>query len=175
MRTLRSAVNYDAALVSRGTAVYTQDESAPRFAPSRTVQSAKADSDINVIVKRFRVTGQMPGSFRMPQYGDYEGVNDFQSAMNALRAAEEGFAQLPADVRKKFGNDPQNFLDFVSNPENADAMVELGLATKRSSGSMSSSADGPPEKEKVNARDFGKRVGKVGKAVVESDGDSGSE
>lgn len=95
---------------------------------SRTVQSMKDDADINVIVRRFGVTGVVPVSVRVPEYGDFDEVFDFQSAMNLIRQAEAAFMQLPAEVRSKFLNSPKNLVDFVSNPSTTkEDLIEFGL------------------------------------------------
>lgn len=96
--------------------------------PSRTVQADLIDSDINVIVARFNVTGMAPQGMRIPEFADYEDVFDFQSAQNALIAAEQHFMALPAKVRAEFDNSPQEFLEFCSREENLPRMRELGLA-----------------------------------------------
>jgi phage internal scaffolding protein len=96
--------------------------------PSLTQQQFKDESDINVIVDRFMKTGVMPDSVSMPQYVDYEGVFDFQSAMNTIRAADENFMRMDAKVRSRFHNSPQEFLEFFANPDNVDEAVRLGLA-----------------------------------------------
>lgn len=96
--------------------------------PTLTVQADKDDADINTIVARFNLTGRMPENLTPPTYQDYDGVFDYQSAMNAVVAAEERFMSMPWDVRARFNNDPQQFLQFAIDPANVDAMVELGLA-----------------------------------------------
>jgi phage internal scaffolding protein len=45
-----------------------------------------------------------------------------------MQNAEESFYRLPSKVRMKFDNDPLDFIDFASNPDNLDEMRELGLA-----------------------------------------------
>lgn len=97
--------------------------------PSLAVQSQLAESDINEIVRRFGLTGQLPENVRVPTYGDFDvGVTDYQSALNAVREAEASFMQMPADVRLKFDNDPQRFLEFCADENNLDEMRRLGLA-----------------------------------------------
>lgn len=96
--------------------------------PSLTNQSEKDDADINVIVRRFGITGEMPKGLRVPTYGDYSQVHDFRSALEAVERAEAEFMSMPADVRAQFDNDPGVFLDFASDPSNLDALGELGLA-----------------------------------------------
>lgn len=92
-----------------------------------TQQSFKEESDINEIVRRFGLTGQMPADFRAPQSGDFTGIYDFQSAMNAVRQAQESFDSLPANIRAKFDNNPQKMMDFLLDEKNVAEARELGL------------------------------------------------
>jgi len=95
--------------------------------PSRTQQSFRDECDINTILKRFNVTGQLPVGSVQPQYGDFSGITDYQSALNAVMAAQDSFLQLPAKVRAKFDNDPALFVDWASDEANKDEMKALGL------------------------------------------------
>lgn len=91
-------------------------------------QNMLEETDINTIVKRFGLTGQLPQGVRVPSYGDFTGVFDYQSALAAIDDAADSFYQMPADVRSRFDNDPALFVDFCSNPANLDEMRSLGLA-----------------------------------------------
>lgn len=95
--------------------------------PSKTQQSFKEDADINTIVRRFGLTGKLPDNVRMPEYADYNDVFDFQTAMNTMMEAEREFMKLPSDIRRRFENDPQQLLEFVSNDANYDEAVKIGL------------------------------------------------
>jgi len=95
--------------------------------PSRTKQSFRDECDINTILRQFNVTGQLPAGSVQPQYGDFSGITDYQSALNAVMAAQDSFLQLPAKVRAKFDNDPALFVDWASNEANRDEMKALGL------------------------------------------------
>jgi phage internal scaffolding protein len=96
--------------------------------PSLTDQSGADDADINVILKRFGITGKLPESRSMPEWGvDFTGVMDYQSAQNHLIEAQSLFMEIPADLRKRFDNDPGQFMDFVADPKNKDALKEFGL------------------------------------------------
>lgn len=97
-------------------------------AEGMTKQSFQEECDINTLVKRFGITGQLPENVRMPQYGDFSDAVDYQSALNAVLAADESFMQLPADVRARFSNDPGKFVDFCSDPKNREEAIKLGLA-----------------------------------------------
>ena len=112
--------------------------------PSLTQQQFKDESDINNIVDTFMKTGHLPEPSSMPQYVDYEGVFDFQSAMNVVRQADENFMRMDAKVRARFHNSPQEFLEFFSNPDNVDEAVRLGLAVPQSSPKEFTSSDAAP-------------------------------
>lgn len=121
---IRAPYNYDAEAVSRETALACDPEES-------VVQQQFADEcDINTIVRRFGLTGELPNQVSMPQSGDFTGVTDFQSAMNMVRQAQEAFMELPADVRYRFANDPQRVIDFLEDAANRDEAVKLGLVTK---------------------------------------------
>lgn len=117
----RTPFNYDTDVASLESGLECQDA-------SLTIQSHAEDADINVIVKRFGVSGTVPQSLVLPTYADYDGVMDYHSAMNAIRSADESFMRLPADLRTRFSNDAGLFVDFCSKPENLDELRQLGLA-----------------------------------------------
>lgn len=127
MITYRSFGTYDAREESLRTGLSCSD-------PSKTVQSSKEECDINTIVRRFGVTGTVPQGVRTPAYGDFEDVFDYQSAQNALLAAEQSFMAMPAHVRARFENDPAQFVDYCTAVDsdgalrNLEEMRKLGLA-----------------------------------------------
>lgn len=98
---------------------------------SLTKQSFLEESDINTIVRRFALTGELPSNVRAPQYGDFTGVADYHSALNAIRIAEESFYSMPAEVRLRFDNDPGKFVDFCSDDNNRQEAEKLGLVMPR--------------------------------------------
>lgn len=95
--------------------------------PSLTHQSFKEECDINEIVRRFGLTGELPNDYTPPVSGDFTNVTDFQSAMNAVRAAEEQFMLVPAHIRERFNNDPQRLIEFLENDANRAEALTLGL------------------------------------------------
>ena len=62
---VRSAFDYDSESVSLETGFVDNTE-------SMTQQSFKDECDINVILRRFAVTGELPDNIRVPQYQDFE-------------------------------------------------------------------------------------------------------
>ena len=49
-----------------------------------TQQCFKDECDINILLAKFAVTGQLPENVRVPQYVDFEETFDFQSSINAI-------------------------------------------------------------------------------------------
>lgn len=102
--------------------------------PSRTKQEFKAECDINNIIKTFKQTGMVRHVSAQAQKGAYMDLpepTDFQDSMNTVIAAQNAFSTLPSKVRERFANDPNRFLQFMSDPDNLDEAVTLGLVTKR--------------------------------------------
>lgn len=117
---LRSGFGYDTMAASNEAGLKCEDE-------SRTIQSAAEECDINTIVRRFGLTGQLPENLNMPQSGDFQNVPDFHGAMQIVRQAEEEFARVPAHIRARFVNDPQRLMSFLEDESNRDEAVKLGL------------------------------------------------
>ena len=136
---IRSAFNYDMDKASDETGLSCLDD-------SLTQQQFKEEADINTIVNRFLKTGVMPTPHAFPQYVDFEGVFDYQSAMNLVRAADESFMRMDAKVRARFNNSPQEFLEFFANPENAEEAVRLGLANPHPSPVAQATGEASPSK-----------------------------
>lgn len=118
---IRAPFNYDRDSASAESGLLCEDV-------SLAVQSERDDCDINVIMERFGHGVPLPGSLRIPTYGDFTGVSDYRSALDLISAADDSFMQLPADVRSRFQNDPARFVDFASDPRNLDEMRAMGLA-----------------------------------------------
>lgn len=116
---------------------------------SRTQQSQAAETDINKIVRQFKVTGVLPQPVRRPTYGDFEHIGDYREAMDAMLLAEKSFMAMPAKVRERFNNDPGEFVAFCSDDANLPEMRKLGLAVpeapKREPMDVRVVADVPPK------------------------------
>ena len=122
------SMNYD--FDEKGEILY-DDNDCPRERASKTEQHHKSLCDINNIIKQYDKTGLITHVNKaIAQYGDFTEVNEYQESLNLVMEAQEAFNALPAAIRARFENDPGQFLEFATNPANADEMVELGLAKK---------------------------------------------
>lgn len=132
---VRSLYAYDADKVS--------DETA--FVPvgkSLTVQDQAEEADINTIVRRFGLTGQLPSNLRMPTYGEFEGVSSYHDALNLVKDAESNFMKLPAHVRVRFDHDPGALVEFLSHEENRAEAVKLGIVEAKNVDSVGGEVGG---------------------------------
>lgn len=80
------------------------------------------------IMRQYQETGIITHAKQYAgKYMDMADAMDFQRSMNIVTSATQMFETVPSQIRKKFGNDPAAFLDFVQNPENYDSIKEMGL------------------------------------------------
>lgn len=102
--------------------------------PSRTKQEFVGESDVNNILKQYKLTGVISHINEKASQGTYadlpDGI-DFQESLHLVQNAQLAFASLPSVIRNRFGNDPAQFLDYMADPANQDEMIKLGLATDK--------------------------------------------
>lgn len=100
--------------------------------PSRTQQQFCDESNINTILAKYIRTGYLetvgPGTYEDVSHGI-----DYRQALDVLHSGQEMFAGLPATIRKRFDNDPSQFMDFIHNPDNIEEGIEIGLFNRKPS------------------------------------------
>lgn len=93
------------------------------------VQEQYADAcQTDTIIRKYNMMGVNPfiaagGS----QYLDTTQIPSFVVAQNAQIKVKEYFEGLPSDIRLEFNNDPMQFAEVVSDPQNADYLREIGV------------------------------------------------
>lgn len=117
---LRTPYNYDTNAASDESGLACEE-------PTLAQQHFKDECDINNILKQFNVTGMLPNQPLSPRYGDFTGISDYKTAIDRVIAAEEEFMALPAQLRARFDNDPENLITFLDNEENRSEAEKLGL------------------------------------------------
>jgi phage internal scaffolding protein len=89
-----------------------------------THQEQKDDCDINNILEKYRRTGVVNHLNKYgEQYGDFTQI-DYQTAQNQVATVNSMFADLPAQERARFNNEPQQFLEFIAQQSNIDDMSD---------------------------------------------------
>ncbi len=100
-----------------------------------TKQSFKKETDINNIMAKFVKQGVMtPEALnkRQEAFADVSDIGDFLECQIKIKDAESAFMTLSPQIRARFGHEPAKLLDFVSDPENRDEAIELGIIEKPS-------------------------------------------
>lgn len=95
---------------------------------SLTLQAPAEECDINNILRKYNNTSQLTHVNKLEgSFGDFSDATDYQSSYNAILDANDRFMGLPAELRLKFNNDPATLIDFISDSQNYDKAIELGL------------------------------------------------
>lgn len=102
--------------------------------PSQAHQCFAKECDINHIAARYKQTGLLEHVNRASgAYMDVTGMEDYQSNLNLVMAANAQFMELPAALRKEFNNNPSELHAFLLDSSNRDRAIELGLIEKPAS------------------------------------------
>lgn len=102
------------------------DEPEKDYSDGRTKQAFKDSTDINKILAK-AARGESISHLQRHGaiYGDFTDVDDLLHAHERLERGKSIFAELPAEVRREFGNDLGAFFRFVNDPANVDRLSEL--------------------------------------------------
>lgn len=106
--------------------------------PTDTEQHHVNDTDINQIVGKFIKTGLIPQVQSEKTFRDVSGGLSYQDTLDILNDANARFSALSAKIRRRFNDNPHEFLEFVDDKDNYDEAVKLGIflpAQKASAGS----------------------------------------
>jgi len=128
---------------------------------SRTKSEYAADLDRNEIMRKYEHFGVMPHELREQGfYADVSNIPNYQDSLIAVQNGKQAFMTLPARIRKRFGNDPQNLLDFLSDDNNYEEAVKLGII--KPDLSSSSQEDSPHDGGSVSSPTGGTEEGSEG-------------
>lgn len=95
---------------------------------SRTQQHFKDEVNINTIMRKAKRSGILP--FKGPEdsvFQDLTGITDYKESLDRIIAIDQRFQQLPANIRSKFGNNPDAILKYLQDPNNEKEARSLGL------------------------------------------------
>ncbi len=115
-----------------GRKIYSAANRGPRVqidcgSESRTKQSMGDECDINLIMAKYVKTGHLSHVNNHGASYDFASGVSYHEAITLVTEADQMFAELPAQTRGRFANDPAGFLDFVQDPANEAEMREMGL------------------------------------------------
>lgn len=105
------------------------------YCTSRTEQHHARETDINYLVAKYKPDElamylSARNQHRQPLFHDFSMEPDRQQALNIRARLNSHFQNLPEEVRNHFGS-PLEFLKFIDNPQNAEALIKLGLVKQK--------------------------------------------
>jgi len=102
----------------------------PTGGPKLTQQHMAGSTDIHSIVERHRRTGVLQStgkqSGRKPSFIHITG-DTFHEMLIKVQQHQGQFAALPAKIRRRFANNPENLFRFLEDSKNLREAVALGL------------------------------------------------
>lgn len=104
----------------------------PADGSTKVQQSFEPDTNINVVMDRYRRSGVISGptgrspQARRPMFDDFTHT-DFQSMLNTVMDVRSQFQTLPPRIRRRFFDDPVQLVRFVNDPANRSEALRLGL------------------------------------------------
>ncbi len=94
----------------------------------RTEQCHKDEVNIHHILRQYQKTGVIQHvNKHQGTYMDLADLPDYQEAQNIIATAKSLFESVPAVIRADFHNDPQEYIEFMQNPENREEIEAYGL------------------------------------------------
>lgn len=97
---------------------------------SMTQQQFQQSCDLKTIIRQRSALGiplEIPNDPFDGAIQDFTGVNDYRQNLHRVMKANDAFMALPAQIRKKFDNDPAELIAFLEKDENYDEALSLGL------------------------------------------------
>lgn len=94
-----------------------------------TQQHLAKETDVNYIVAKFAKTGTVThvSNAKSNSYRDLVNAPSYQEALQTIINAETLFMEIPAKIRAKFNNDPQQMITYLADPKNTSEAISLGL------------------------------------------------
>lgn len=111
--------------------------------PSRTKQSFRSEVNINSIVAKAKQVGSLPSPHRPPVFADVASIPSFETAHNIVQTAKDAFMRLPAYVRERMNNTPENLPAYLTDPKNLQEAIKFGLLKKIDSNEKSKKSSPP--------------------------------
>lgn len=88
--------------------------------------------DVNNIIDKFNRTGEISHIMKTQGvYMDTTNLPNYQQSLQIVIDAEDAFMALPAEMRKKFDNDPGKMIAYLEDPKNHKEAVTLGLMEEK--------------------------------------------
>ncbi len=104
---------------------YGKDEKRKYSQHGRTKQSFKDSCDINKLLEKGAKAGGLSHLQRHgARYGDFANI-DWENLPLQLAEGNQVFQELPAELKKEFNQNPAEFFNYVTDPQNEGRLHEL--------------------------------------------------
>ncbi|AXL14580.1 internal scaffolding protein [Microviridae sp.] len=133
-----------------------------------TEQHHKEECDIINIVKKYDKLGMDFEMFTAENCMDITDAPTYLEMQNKIAQANHIFEELPARLRLEFQNSTQNFLEFMSNPENSSRIEELGLSAAH----LKKATESPQSDEKTKPVGKDKKSDKSSESKAQAESDT---
>ncbi|AXL15014.1 internal scaffolding protein [Microviridae sp.] len=136
-----------------------------------TEQHHKEECDIINIVKKYDKLGLDFEMFTAENCMDITDAPTYLEMQNKIAQANQTFEALPARIRAEFDNSTQNFLEAISDPENASKLEEIGLDASHLKKAVQSS----PRDDKKDPVGKDKKSDKIQQESKETESDASKD
>lgn len=103
--------------------------------PSLAQQQFKDQTDINNIISRFIRSGDPSVLSPYLKVADYVDITDvprtLEDAYAYIDYVQEQFNSIPANIRRRFGDDYRKFVDYINTNPSIDSLFSNELLTKQ--------------------------------------------
>ena len=113
---------------------------------TKVQQSDKEYTEINHLLEPLLKKGGLRHSIKFEGEYDDVPVQTYRDAQLQIARANTMHSELPPNIRKQFPT-PEEFLEFVQNPDNYKEMVKLGIAKGNDGKTKTGANSGAPTKE----------------------------
>jgi hypothetical protein len=132
-----------------------------------TEQAHKKECDINYILDEYTRTGYMQHAKDFEGKYDDISVQDFQEAQLMIAQAKTMFAELPSQIQADFDHKPEQFLQFVQDPDNAEKLEAFGIIKGNDGVDINGISVKSPTQESLDALRAAKQKQKQAQATPE--------
>lgn len=93
---------------------------------SMTQQSAFDETDTYSIIEKYRILGAIPNQRdpRQALYGDFTNVNNMRDTLDSFTRLQQSFEDLPSALRRKYGDDPLQYADYLNRLYSGTATID---------------------------------------------------
>lgn len=100
---------------------------------TKTQIQFQKDCNVNNIIAKFKKTGSVTHVRNKAAgvYADLSELPSLQEAHATVNRAEEAFAAVPSQIRARFGNSAEAFVNFLKDSSNDEEAIKLGLKMRK--------------------------------------------